>query len=59
MNYDIIKREITTEYGTEIVVEKKYKLNKDQYKNRLWVFQPKDTTFLLLQNKMKLAGLWK
>ena len=58
MNYDIIKREINTNYGTEIVVEKKYKLFKDQWQNRLWVFQPQDVTFLKLQNKMKLAGLW-
>jgi hypothetical protein len=58
MNYKLQKREITTEYGTEIVVEKKYNLNKDQGKNRLWVFQPQDPTFIALNNKMKGAGLW-
>lgn len=59
MNYEIIKREINTNYGKEIVVEKKYKLFKDQWQNRLWVFQPQDSTFLKLQNKMQFAGLWK
>ena len=40
--YNLLKREITTEYGTEIVIEKKHKLFKDQYKDRLWVMQPRD-----------------
>jgi hypothetical protein len=58
MNYTMIKREVNTEYGTEIVVEKKYKLFKDQYKNRLWVMQPRDPQFVALDNKMKEQGLW-
>lgn len=57
-NFIITKKEITTELGTEIVVEKKYNLNKDQYKNRLWVMQPQDPVYLELQKKMKGAGLW-
>jgi len=57
-HYDIIKREIQTTYGTEIVIEKKYKLFKDQYKNRLWVLQPQDPKFIALTNKMKEQGIW-
>lgn len=56
--YNLLKREITTEFGTEIVIEKKYKLFKDQYKNRLWVLQPQDPRFVALNNKMKEQGLW-
>lgn len=59
MNYKLTKKEITTEeYGTEIVVEKKYNLNKDQWQNRLWIFQPQDPVFINLNNKMKGIGLW-
>lgn len=58
MNYDIIRREITTEYGTEIVIEKKYKLYKDQWKNRLWVMQPQDPQFIKLNNTMIQKKLW-
>ena len=58
MNYTMIKREVNTEYGTEIVVEKKYNLFKEQYKNRLWVMQPRDPRFITLNNKMKEQGLW-
>ena len=58
MNFTLIKREVTTNYGKEIVVEKKYNLFKDQWQNRLWVFQPQDKTYLALNNKMKEAGLW-
>ena len=54
----MIKREVNTEYGTEIVVEKKYNLFKEQYKNRLWVMQPRDPRFVALNNKMKEQGLW-
>lgn len=57
-NYKLIKREIETENGKEIVVEKKYNLNKDQWQNRLWVMQPQDPVFIALNNKMKGAGLW-
>ena len=58
MLFTLVKREITTDYGKEIVVEKKYNLFKDQWQNRLWVFQPQDKTYLALNNKMKEAGLW-
>lgn len=57
-NYKLIKREIETKNGKEIVVEKKYNLNKDQWQNRLWVMQPQDPVFVALNNKMKQAGLW-
>jgi hypothetical protein len=57
-HYNIIKREITTPFGTEIVIEKKHKLFKDQYKDRLWVMQPQDPKFIALNNKMKEQGLW-
>ena len=56
--YNLLKREITTEFGTEIVIEKKHKLFKDQYKDRLWVMQPQDPRFVALNNKMKEQGLW-
>lgn len=56
--YNLLKREITTEFGTEIVIEKKHKLYKDQYKDRLWVLQPQDPRFVALNNKMKEQGLW-
>lgn len=56
--YNLLKREITTEFGTEIVIEKKHKLFKDQYKDRLWVLQPQDPRFVALNNKMKEQGLW-
>lgn len=56
--YNLLKREITTEFGTEIVIEKKHKLFKDQYKDRLWVLQPQDPRFIALNNKMKEQGLW-
>lgn len=58
MNFTLIKREVTTDYGKEIVVEKKYNLFKDQWQNRLWVFQPQDKEFIALNNKMRKAGLW-
>lgn len=56
--YNLLKREITTEFGTEIVIEKKHKLFKDKYKDRLWVLQPQDPRFIALNNKMKEQGLW-
>lgn len=56
--YNLLKREITTDFGTEIVIEKKHKLFKDQYKDRLWVLQPQDPRFIALNNKMKEQGLW-
>lgn len=58
MNFTLIKREVETDNGKEIVVEKKYNLFKDQWQNRLWVFQPQDRTYLALNKKMKEAGLW-
>ena len=58
MLFTLVKREVETNYGKEIVVEKKYNLFKDQWQNRLWVFQPQDKTYLALNNKMKEAGLW-
>ena len=57
MNFKMLKREITTEHGTEIVVEKKHNLFKDQWKDRLWVFQPQDPVFRQLDNKMKKEKL--
>lgn len=59
MNYVLIKREVTTEYGQEVAIEKRYKLNKDQNKNKLWVMQVEDPRYIELNNKMKAAGLWK
>lgn len=56
--YNLLKREITTEFGTEIVIEKRHKLYKDQYKDRLWVMQPRDPRFVALNNRMKEQGLW-
>ena len=56
--YNLIRRVINTEYGQEVIIEKKYKLNKDQYKNRLWVLQPQDPQLVALNNKMKEQGLW-
>ena len=56
--YNLLKREVTTEFGTEIVIEKRHKLFKDQYKDRLWVMQPQDPRFIALNNKMKEQGLW-
>ena len=56
--YNLLKREITTEFGTEIVIEKRHKLFKDQYKDRLWVMQPRDPRFVALNNKMIQKGLW-
>lgn len=58
MNYVLIKREVTTEYGQEVAIEKRYKLNKDQNKNKLWVMQAEDPRYIELNNKMKAAGLW-
>ena len=58
MNYVLIKREVTTEYGQEVAIEKRYKLNKDQNKNKLWVMQIEDPRYIELNNKMKAAGLW-
>ena len=58
MLFTLVKREVTTDYGKEIVVEKKYNLFKDQWQNRLWVFQPQDKEFIALNNKMKGLGLW-
>ena len=59
MNYMLIKREVTTEYGQEVAIEKRYKLNKDQNKNKLWVMQVEDPRYIALNNKMIQAGLWK
>ena len=59
MNYVLIKREVTTEYGQEVAIEKRYKLNKDQNKNKLWVMQVEDPRYIALNNKMIQAGLWK
>ena len=59
MNYVLIKREVTTEYGQEVAIEKRYKLNKDQNKNKLWVMQAEDPRYIELNNKMIQAGLWK
>lgn len=59
MNYKLIKREIETEFGTEIAVSKEYNLNKEQYKNRLWVFQPQDPEFIKLNETMIQKGLWQ
>jgi len=56
--FKLIKREVETDYGKEIVVEKKYNLFKDQWQNRLWVFQPQDPVFVRLNNEMKGRGLW-
>lgn len=56
--YSLLKREVTTEFGTEIVIEKRHKLFKDQHKDRLWVLQPQDPKFIALNNKMKEQGLW-
>lgn len=58
MNYKLVKREIETDNGHEIVVEKKFNLFKDQWQNRLWVFQPKDPVYISLNNKMTSLGLW-
>ena len=58
MNFILTKAEIETEYGKEIVVQKKYKLFKDQWQNRLWVFQPQDKTYLTLKKRMEENGQW-
>lgn len=58
MDFVLLKREVETDFGKEIVVEKKYNLFKDQWQNRLWVFQPQDKEFAALNNKMKARGLW-
>ena len=58
MNFKLLKREVETDYGKEIVVEKKYNLFKDQWQNRLWVFQPQDPVFVTLNNEMKARKLW-
>ena len=51
--YNLLKREITTEFGTEIVIEKKHKLYKDQYKDRLWVLQPQDPRLKAIEKHME------
>lgn len=51
--YNLIRRVINTEYGQEVVIEKKYKLNKDQYKNRLWVLQPQDPRLKAIEQHME------
>ena len=51
--YNLLKREITTEFGTEIVIEKKHKLFKDQYKDRLWVLQPRDPRLKAIEKYME------
>lgn len=56
--FDIIRKKIQTKTGTEIVIQKKYKMNNDQNKNRVWVFQPKDPLYIEFRQKMKGAGLW-
>lgn len=58
MNFILTKTEIETEYGKEIVIQKKYKLFKDQWQNRLWVFQPQDKTYLTLKRIMEENGQW-
>ena len=58
MEFKLIKREIETDFGKEIVIEKKYNLFKDQSKNRLWVMQPQDPQFIKLNNVMIQKGLW-
>lgn len=58
MGFKLIKREIETDFGKEIVIEKKYNLYKDQSKNRLWVMQPQDPQFIKLNNVMIQKGLW-
>ena len=56
--FKLLKREVTSPFGTEMVVEKKYNLFKDQWQNRLWVFQPQDPTFVKLNNEMIARGIW-
>lgn len=58
-NFKIIKREIITSFGKEIVIEKKYNLNKEQWKNRIWVFQPQDKEYQYLKEQMEVRGLWQ
>ena len=58
-NFKIIKREVITEFGTEIAVIKKYNLDKEQWKNRIWVFQPQDKEFQYLKEQMEVRGLWE
>lgn len=41
-NFKILMREITTQYGKEIVIEKRYNLFKDRWQDRLWVVGPND-----------------
>ena len=57
MEFKIIKKEIITDFGKEIVILKKYNLDKNQWRNRIWVFQPQDKEYL--QIKDKLEELWK
>ena len=59
MNYTLIKREIETEFGKEIAVIKKHNLNKEQYKDRLWVFQPQDPEYIHLNEQMIKKGIWQ
>lgn len=42
MEFRWVKREFYGEYGKEIILEKRYSLFKDQWKNRLFVLQPND-----------------
>lgn len=59
MLFKLVKRTVTTPFGTEMVVEKKYNLFKDQWQNRLWVFQPQDPVFLKLNSVMVTKGVWQ
>lgn len=58
MNYKWEKRTIETDNGMEMVVEKKYNLFKDQWQNRLWVFQPQDPKFKALDDLFSERGIW-
>ena len=54
-----MKRIINNEYGQEIILEKRHKLSKDRWKDRLWVLQPQDPRFIAIDTEMKKKGLWK
>ena len=49
------KREVQTENGIEVVVEKRYNLFKDQWQNRLFVFQPQDPVLKFMDSKIQWA----
>lgn len=56
--YVLMKRTINNEYGQEIILEKRHKLSKDRWKDRLWVLQPQDPRFIAIDTEMKKKGLW-